>query len=340
MFVDSIITKWSSANSLTASLRVQQILYQLSPTCVCPNFSGMLQELQNYKLNTAPSENDDGPPRHLIALALETSQSLSSDSKLPHIPRRSKARDQKRCRPRMMSEDLIKAEKPNDIEMLFQNPPKCSQSNPRNLSFSRKSSMETRNGVQYRRLAEGSVKLAMSCWSAGRKNVPMIRIHDESPDDSSSGRVRSSSLDCIEMETLKGNSKIRALSTELVPIPLISTTDGISYSSAEFDDLRASIYSIYGSVKSGSLSPMAAAVLENIDSAEKESKTNRKCRSLSDIKGVESGVRQGFADVRWLSDLYIDSLNNDGMADLFETANILGQALERHLKQQASVQTV
>lgn len=330
MFVDNIISKWSSANSLSGSLRVQQILYQLSPTCVCPNFSGMLQELQSHKSNAAPPENDDGRPRHLIALALETSRSLSFDNKLPRIPGRIKAQNRKLCRLRLMSDDLREVEKLNDIEMLFQNHQKGSRSNPRNSSVSRKSSTETRSGIQYRNLAEGSVKLAMSCWSAGRHNIPKIRIHDENPDNSSSGRARSSSLNCIEMETLN-DSKIRALSADLIPVPSFSTTDGISYSSAEFDDLRASVYSVYGSAKSGHLSPMALAVLQNIDYADK---ANRRCKSLSDFKKDEIGVK--LTDVRCSSDLHVDFPN----IDLFETANILGQALERHLKQQASAQTV
>ncbi|VUZ54727.1 unnamed protein product [Hymenolepis diminuta] len=340
MFVDNLIPKWSSANSLSASLRVQKILYLLSPTCVCPNFAGMVQELEHYKGNVTPVEISDGRPRNLIALALETSRSLSFDSKLPLLSGRIKAQNRKQYRPRLMSDDLAEVEKLSDIEMLFQNPQRGSRSNPRNSFSSRKASEESKRSLQYRSLAEGSVKLAMSCWSAGRQNIPKIRIHIDNPDDSAPCVMRSNSLNCLELETLSDDSKMRALSDELLPIPSSTTTNGISYSSAEFDELRASIYSIHGSAKSGSLSTMSLVVLQNFDPTKKEHMIGRRCRSLSDIKRNNTDVETKQTDVRGQSDCNINKFDTNLMTDLFETANILGLALERHLKQQASAQTL
>nr|CDS33231.1 hypothetical protein HmN_000496800 [Hymenolepis microstoma] len=334
MFVDNLIPKWTSTNSLSVSLRVQKILYQLSPTCVCPNFSGMVQELEHHKLNATPVESSDGRPRNLIALALKTSRSQSFDSKLPILPGRLKVHNRKSYRLRLMSDDLAKVEKLNDIEMLFQNPQRGCGSNPRKSFSSCKPSSETKNSLQYRSLAEGSVKLAMSCWSAGRQNIPKIRIHPDNPDDLTYCVMKSNSLNCLDLDTLT-DPKMRALSHELLAVPSSKTANGISYSSAEFDELRTSVYSTHGSFSTVSL-----VAPQNFDSINKKYRIIRRCRSLTDIKRSDAEIETKEVKIQGHSDWYINSLGTDAMTDLFETANILGQALERHLKQQASAQTL
>ncbi|VDO14333.1 unnamed protein product [Rodentolepis nana] len=339
MFVDNLIPKWTSTNSLSASLRVQKILYQLSPTCICPNFAGMVQELEHYKLNSTPVESCDGRPRNLIALALKTSRSLSFDSKLPLLPGRPKVHIRKAYRPRLMSDDLAKVEKLNDIEVLFRSHQRVCRSNPRKSFASRKPSSEIRNSLQYRSLAEGSVKLAMSCWSAGRQNIPKIRIHPDDPDDFTYCVMRSNSLNCLDSGTLT-DSKMRALSHELLAIPPSTTANGISYSSAEFDELRTSVYSTHGSARSGSFSTMSLVVPQNSDSFNRKYRNMRRCRSLTDIKRNVVEIASREVNIRVHSDCCINSVGTDVMTDLFETAHILGQALERHLKQQASALSV
>lgn len=346
MFVENILPKWSSANSLTTSLRVQQILYQLSPTCVCPNFSGMVQELHHQAVsNSSMYRDENSRPTHLIALALETSRAQSADSRLSNLSGKGKAQNQKRRRPRLMSEDLIDNIKMNDIELLFQQCPKSFRSFSRYSLPFQKESTDLRNTLQYRHLAEGSVKLAMSCWSAGRQNIPVIQVHDVNTDDTGHstrlpGINRSNSLNFIDLETHDNSTKARTLSEEAIQIPSSSAANGISYSFAEFDELRASVYSIHGSTKSGSVSPLTLVVLRNNGFLQSPLTNQGRCRSLNDIDrdlqsiNIERPIRQVS------SDFNLSSLNAELMAELVETANILGQALEMHLKQQASAQTV
>ncbi|VDK31457.1 unnamed protein product [Taenia asiatica] len=346
MFAENILPKWSSANSLTTSLRIQQILYQLSPTCVCPNFSGMVQELHHQAVSSSSVCRDENSrPTHLIALALETSRAHSADSKLSNLSGKSKAQNQRRRRPRMMSEDLSDSIKMNDIELLFRECPKSFRSFSRNSLPFQKDSTDPRNTLQYRHLAEGSVKLAMSCWSAGRQNIPVIQIHDASTDDTGhSSRLpginRSNSLNFSELEKHDNSTKARTLSDELIQIPSSSTANGISYSFAEFDELRASVYSIHGSTKSDSVSPLTLVVLRNNGFLQSSLTNQGRCRSLGDI---DLGVKSVNAELpirQVSSDFNLSSLNAELMAELVETANILGQALEMHLKQQTSIQTV
>ena len=344
MFVENVIPKWSSTNSLTASLRVQQILYQLSPTCVCPNFSGMVQELQHHRSITNATNCDKGSsrPRHLIALALETSRSTSFDIRMVIPLNKRKVLYRKHMRPRLMSEDLtVSREKMNDIELLFQQSSKGNRSLTRYSMPYRKESRDARNSIHYRNLAEGSVKLAMSCWSAGHRNIPKIRIHEDNMDNTRqfvqlSSIKRSNSLSYIELETFEESEKIRSLSEEAIQVPSSSNIDGVSYSSADFDKLRASVYSIHGSTKSGSVSPSALVALPNTKLIQASLKSHRRCSSLSDINRDFESIKQKHSYLLILSDSNLSSLNTESMADLFETANVLGQALEMHLKQQTS----
>ncbi|EUB62800.1 hypothetical protein EGR_02241 [Echinococcus granulosus] len=346
MFVENILPKWSSASSLTASLRVQQILYQLSPTCVCPNFSGMVQELHHHQAvsNSPVCEDENSRPTHLIALALETSRAHSSDGRLSNLSSKSKAQNRRRRGPRLMSEDLSNKIKMNDIELLFQQCPKGIYSLSRYSPPFRKDSTDPRNTLQFRHLAEGSVKLAMSCWSAGRQNIPVIRIHDENTDDTGHsnqfpGIKRSNSLNFVELETHDDGTEARTLFEEVIQVPSSSAANGISYSFAEFDELRASVYSVHGSTKSGSASPLALVVLRNNGHLQK-SLENQRCRSLNDINRDTEFANAGPPIRRVSSDFNLSPPNAESTTELFETANILGQALEMHLKQQASIQTV
>lgn len=244
-----------------------------------------------------------------------------------------------------MSEDLIDNIKMNDIELLFQQCPKSFRSFSRYSLPFQKESTDLRNTLQYRHLAEGSVKLAMSCWSAGRQNIPVIQVHDVNTDDTGHstrlpGINRSNSLNFIDLETHDNSTKARTLSEEAIQIPSSSAANGISYSFAEFDELRASVYSIHGSTKSGSVSPLTLVVLRNNGFLQSPLTNQGRCRSLNDIDrdlqsiNIERPIRQVS------SDFNLSSLNAELMAELVETANILGQALEMHLKQQASAQTV
>ncbi|KAL5107742.1 hypothetical protein TcWFU_005212 [Taenia crassiceps] len=347
MFVENILPKWSSANSLTSSLRIQQILYQLSPTCVCPNFSGMVQELQHHQAVTNSSifRDENSRPTHLIALALEASRAHSADARLSNLSVKSKAQNQRRRRPRMMSEDLSDNIKMNDIELLFHQCPKSLRSLSRYSPPFQKVSTDPPNTLQYRHLAEGSVKLAMSCWSAGRQKIPVIQIHDANTDDTvHSNRLpginRSNSLNIIGLETRDSGTKARTLSEEVIQIPSPFTANGISYSFAEFDELRTSVYSIHGSTKSSSVSPLTLVVMRNNGFLQNSLATQGRCRSLSDIDRDIKSVNAERPIRQVSSDFNLSSLNAELMVELVETANILGQALEMHLKQQASIQTV
>ncbi len=370
MFVDYILPKWSSAYSLTSSLRVQQFLFELSPTCVCPNFSSMVQELQQQKAasantgGTSSSEagEDDGRPRHLIALALETTRARSFDGRLPGIgskPVNKSFRSNQRSRRRARlisirsSEDLTGVGKMNDIELLFLGPSQHQRQKGggRLLSRyslpSRKEFYEWKTSPRYRHLAENSVKLAMSCWTAGRHNIPEIRIHGDNTMDSGeqlhTGVPRSSSLVNLNasQHINTGSPKGRTRSDEGLQIPPAS---GITYSMAEFDELRASVYSGSESTKRSSISPTAmAAVVVRRDSVQKSAiviETERRCRSYADLEQEKLLLNPPAVVHHAFSNPVISHTASDAMADLFETADVLGRALEMHLKQQAASSTV
>ncbi|VDM32223.1 unnamed protein product [Hydatigera taeniaeformis] len=307
----------------------------------------MVQELQHHRAisNSSMCRDENSRPSHLIALALETSRAHSADSKSSNLFGKGKAQNRRRRRPRLMSEDLSDNIKRNDIELLFQQCPKGFRSFSRCSPPLQKGSIDSRSTFHYRHLAEGSVKLAMSCWSAGRPNIPVIRIHDANTEDAVhsnrlAGIKRSSSLNFIEFETHDNGTKARTLSEEMILIQPSTTSDGVSYSFAEFDELRTSVYSIHGSTKSSSVSPLTLVVLRNNGFLQRSLMNQRRCKSSNDIDRDMESVNPESPIRQVSSDFNLSSLNAELLAELVETANILGQALEMHLKQQASIQTV
>lgn len=362
MFVDYNLPRCPLSYSKTPSLRVQQFLFELSPTCVCPNFSSMVQELQHQKSTSASSpcaaaaysshpDDENSPPLHLMALALKTTRPRSLDSRLCCVgstlmvdtePRNQKLNKPPRpLIPARSSEDLTNVGKLNGFEAFAQGFKERRLLSCHSLALKR-DFHNWKTAPRYRHLAETSVKLAMSCWAAGRHDVPKIRIHRDVGSDSQFSNIpRSSSLSDLNAVPVPGSSKTGTRSNEDLRVP---PANGVAYSMEEIDELRASVYLGSENSKRSTMSPSATSVVGVWRDSFAYPKTaapittERKCRSYAELE--QNPLRtfsQSPHSCHAVSSPAVPSAASGTLSDLCDTADVLGQALERHLKKQSGV---
>lgn len=215
-----------------SSLRRQQMLFELSPTCVCPTFSGMVNALQTSK------------PFYARARSME--------SRLPNDRLLDKARhQQKKMKPKYSSSHSRQySEEIYSGVWGMQNP----ESNQRSRSACLTYESTSRNfleriphpftkskcsAVKYQRLAMNSVRLAMSFWSfsenqSTKPTIPDIIVQMERTD----GYVKCKSTGDRPLQLLHYSSSQEPFSATENKLG-----NGIMYSAADLDELRTSVSS-------------------------------------------------------------------------------------------------